>query len=72
MKYITLLLFLFTFYSFAGDRDMNKPFVKEVFLAGQTDIKITFNERMSEVGLLNIENYTLVASQQTGYRSSRD
>ena len=66
MKYILLLLTLFTSSLLAGDKHMNEPYVKDVFLMGNTAIQLSFSESMSKVGLLNTKNYTLVGRQQTG------
>lgn len=66
MKYITLLFSLLSFSLLAGDKHMNEPYLKVIYLMGNTSIKLNFSERMSEVGLLNFENYVLTGSQQTG------
>ena len=43
---------------------MNEPYLKEIFLIGNTAIKLSFSEKMSEVGLLKIDNYSLAGNQR--------
>jgi hypothetical protein len=64
MKYIFLLFSLFSFSLLAGDKHINEPYLKEIFLIGNTAIKLSFSEKMSEVGLLKISNYSLVGNQR--------
>ncbi|MHA2938202.1 hypothetical protein ACXJY6_07870 [Vibrio sp. RC27] len=66
MKYITLLFSLFSFSLFAGDKHINEPYLKDIYLIGNTAIKLRFSERMSGEALLNFESYVLTGSQQTG------
>ena len=75
MKYMFLLFSLFSFslFSFsllAGDKHINEPYLKEIFLMSNTAIKLSFSEKMSEIGLLNMKNYSLVGNQRPDKKNS--